>query len=62
MRVIEIQFIPIWIFCGLWGGMIAGLALQTLLLSFVLYRMDWNKELTVAPPPNFLHWGFMIFE
>ncbi|KAK4734576.1 hypothetical protein R3W88_008837 [Solanum pinnatisectum] len=29
---------------GLWGGMIAGLALQTLLLSFVLYRIDWNKE------------------
>ncbi|XP_027771139.1 protein DETOXIFICATION 35-like isoform X2 [Solanum pennellii] len=29
---------------GLWGGMIAGLALQTLLLSIVLYRIDWNKE------------------
>ncbi|XP_009775348.1 protein DETOXIFICATION 35 [Nicotiana tabacum] len=29
---------------GLWGGMIAGLALQTLLLSVVLYRIDWNKE------------------
>uniref|UniRef100_A0A3Q7FEJ4 Protein DETOXIFICATION n=1 Tax=Solanum lycopersicum TaxID=4081 RepID=A0A3Q7FEJ4_SOLLC len=29
---------------GLWAGMIAGLALQTLLLSFVLYRIDWNKE------------------
>lgn len=29
---------------GLWGGMIGGLALQTLLLSIVLYRIDWNKE------------------
>lgn len=29
---------------GLWGGMIAGLALQTLLLSIVIYRIDWNKE------------------
>ncbi|XP_015068572.1 protein DETOXIFICATION 35-like [Solanum pennellii] len=29
---------------GLWGGMIAGLALQTLILSFVIYRIDWNKE------------------
>ena len=29
---------------GLWGGMIAGLALQTLLLSIVLYRIDWYKE------------------
>ncbi|KAF3647699.1 putative protein TRANSPARENT TESTA 12-like [Capsicum annuum] len=29
---------------GLWGGMIGGLALQTLLLSVVLYRIDWDKE------------------
>ncbi|KAG5617063.1 hypothetical protein H5410_016887 [Solanum commersonii] len=29
---------------GLWGGMIAGLALQTLLLSIVIYRIDWDKE------------------
>ncbi|CAH2077961.1 unnamed protein product [Thlaspi arvense] len=29
---------------GLWSGMIAGTALQTLLLMFVLYKTDWNKE------------------
>nr|WDY35016.1 multidrug toxin excretion transporter MATE 5 [Diospyros kaki] len=29
---------------GLWGGMIAGTALQTLLLLIILYRTNWNKE------------------
>ncbi|XP_024971664.1 protein DETOXIFICATION 35 [Cynara cardunculus var. scolymus] len=29
---------------GLWGGMICGTALQTLLLLLVLYRTDWTKE------------------
>ncbi|KAJ9139859.1 hypothetical protein P3X46_030554 [Hevea brasiliensis] len=29
---------------GVWGGMIAGTALQTLLLLIVLYRTNWNKE------------------
>ncbi|XP_050224952.1 protein DETOXIFICATION 35-like [Mercurialis annua] len=29
---------------GLWGGMIAGTALQTLILLIVLYRTNWNKE------------------
>ncbi|CAA3024956.1 DETOXIFICATION 35-like [Olea europaea subsp. europaea] len=29
---------------GLWGGMIAGTALQTLLLLLVLYKTNWNKE------------------
>ncbi|OMO71815.1 Multi antimicrobial extrusion protein [Corchorus olitorius] len=29
---------------GLWAGMIAGIALQTLLLLLVLYRTNWNKE------------------
>ncbi|MBA0557598.1 hypothetical protein Gohar_010305 [Gossypium harknessii] len=29
---------------GLWGGMIAGTALQTLLLLIVLSRINWNKE------------------
>ncbi|KAK3037206.1 hypothetical protein RJ639_030099, partial [Escallonia herrerae] len=29
---------------GLWGGMIVGTALQTLILVFVLYRTNWNKE------------------
>ncbi|KAJ1384991.1 Multi antimicrobial extrusion protein [Sesbania bispinosa] len=29
---------------GLWGGMICGIGLQTLLLLFILYRTNWNKE------------------
>ncbi|KAM7491586.1 hypothetical protein LguiA_034507 [Lonicera macranthoides] len=29
---------------GLWGGMIAGAALQTLLLLLVLYKTNWTKE------------------
>lgn len=29
---------------GLWGGMIAGTAVQTLLLFLVLYKTDWNQE------------------
>ncbi|GLU21130.1 hypothetical protein SLE2022_372910 [Rubroshorea leprosula] len=29
---------------GVWGGMICGTALQTLLLLCVLYRTNWNKE------------------
>lgn len=29
---------------GLWGGMIAGTGLQTLLLIIILYKTNWNKE------------------
>ncbi|CAN1267487.1 Protein DETOXIFICATION 35 [Linum perenne] len=29
---------------GIWSGMIAGTALQTLLLLIILYRTNWNKE------------------
>ncbi|XP_022887084.1 protein DETOXIFICATION 35-like [Olea europaea var. sylvestris] len=29
---------------GLWGGMIAGVGLQTLLLLLVLYKTNWNTE------------------
>ncbi|KAL2248835.1 UNVERIFIED_CONTAM: Protein DETOXIFICATION 35 [Sesamum indicum] len=29
---------------GVWGGMIAGVALQTLLLLLLVYRTNWNKE------------------
>ncbi|KAL7107082.1 hypothetical protein ACP275_06G031800 [Erythranthe tilingii] len=29
---------------GIWGGMIAGMALQTVLLFIVLYKTNWNKE------------------
>ncbi|KAK2983556.1 hypothetical protein RJ640_023090, partial [Escallonia rubra] len=31
---------------GLWGGMIVGTALQTLILVFILYRTNWNKEVS----------------
>ncbi|PQQ08377.1 protein DETOXIFICATION 35-like [Prunus yedoensis var. nudiflora] len=33
---------------GLWGGMICGTALQTLLLLFVLYKTNWNNEVEQA--------------
>ncbi|KAI3458116.1 hypothetical protein Pfo_014779 [Paulownia fortunei] len=33
---------------GLWGGMIAGTALQTLLLLLVLYKTNWKKEVEQA--------------
>ncbi|GAU32374.1 hypothetical protein TSUD_44170 [Trifolium subterraneum] len=29
---------------GLWGGMICGILLQTLLLTVILYKTNWNKE------------------
>ncbi|KAL6123204.1 hypothetical protein ACLB2K_075726 [Fragaria x ananassa] len=33
---------------GLWGGMICGTALQTILLLIVLYKTNWNKEVEQA--------------
>nr|XP_011470328.1 PREDICTED: protein TRANSPARENT TESTA 12-like [Fragaria vesca subsp. vesca] len=33
-----------WGVTGIWGGMICGTALQTLLLVIILYRTNWNKE------------------
>ncbi|OIW06608.1 hypothetical protein TanjilG_04002 [Lupinus angustifolius] len=29
---------------GLWGGMICGVVLQTLILLFILYKTNWKKE------------------
>ncbi|GMH08964.1 hypothetical protein Nepgr_010804 [Nepenthes gracilis] len=29
---------------GIWGGMISGVALQTLILLVVLYKTNWNRE------------------
>ncbi|KAL2324559.1 hypothetical protein Fmac_023617 [Flemingia macrophylla] len=29
---------------GLWGGMICGILLQTLMLLIILYKTNWNKE------------------
>ncbi|GAA0167224.1 transporter [Lithospermum erythrorhizon] len=33
---------------GLWGGMIAGTTLQTLVLLFVLYRTNWKNEVKLS--------------
>ncbi|XP_048427097.1 protein DETOXIFICATION 35-like [Pyrus x bretschneideri] len=33
---------------GLWGGMICGAALQTILLLIILYKTNWNKEVEQA--------------
>ncbi|KAL5722335.1 Protein DETOXIFICATION 40 [Ranunculus cassubicifolius] len=33
---------------GLWSGMIGGMAIQIFILSWVLYRTDWNKEVDEA--------------
>eukprot|EP01018_Ginkgo_biloba_P032062 Gb_09088 [translate_table: standard] len=29
---------------GIWGGMLGGTVLQTLILLFITYRTDWNRE------------------
>lgn len=29
---------------GVWGGMLCGIALQTLILLFVVWRTDWKSE------------------
>ncbi|KAL2948901.1 hypothetical protein AAZX31_20G148900 [Glycine max] len=33
---------------GLWGGMICGIVLQTLLLLLILYKTNWKKELNAC--------------
>ncbi|KAF7826074.1 protein DETOXIFICATION 34 [Senna tora] len=33
---------------GLWTGMIAGTLLQTIILLYITYKMDWNKEVEEA--------------
>ncbi|XP_073131206.1 protein DETOXIFICATION 29 [Henckelia pumila] len=33
---------------GIWYGMIAGTAVQTLILFFIVYRTNWNKEASAA--------------
>ncbi|EMS59510.1 Protein TRANSPARENT TESTA 12 [Triticum urartu] len=33
---------------GVWGGMLCGVALQTLMLLFVVWRTDWNVEARLA--------------
>ena len=36
---------------GLWGGMVCGTALQTLILLFIVYRTNWNKEVSSSAWP-----------
>nr|QEY08351.1 MATE efflux family protein member 4 [Crocus sativus] len=33
---------------GIWYGMLAGTVLQTLILFWITYRTDWNKEASIA--------------
>ncbi|OVA11478.1 Multi antimicrobial extrusion protein [Macleaya cordata] len=33
---------------GIWSGMISGTAMQTLILLWITYRTDWNKEVVEA--------------
>ncbi|GAA0176824.1 transporter [Lithospermum erythrorhizon] len=46
---------------GLWGGMIAGTALQTLLLLIVLYKTNWKKEVEQTTE-RMLKWGGQTIE
>lgn len=33
---------------GIWTGLIAGIALQTIILVVITWRTDWEKEVSVA--------------
>ncbi|KAG8641701.1 hypothetical protein MANES_12G023501v8 [Manihot esculenta] len=33
---------------GIWYGMMSGSVVQALVLSFIIYRTNWNKEASVA--------------
>ncbi|EMS67857.1 Protein TRANSPARENT TESTA 12 [Triticum urartu] len=33
---------------GIWAGMLCGIALQTLILIFIVWRTDWNAEAALA--------------
>ncbi|TQD82956.1 hypothetical protein C1H46_031466 [Malus baccata] len=41
---IVLGYVADWGVKGIWGGMICGTALQTLMLVIILYRTNWNKE------------------
>uniref|UniRef100_A0A0D6QTQ5 Protein DETOXIFICATION n=1 Tax=Araucaria cunninghamii TaxID=56994 RepID=A0A0D6QTQ5_ARACU len=41
---------------GIWGGMIAGTALQTLILLLITYFTNWNKEASIAKD-RLENWG-----
>ncbi|KAL8519153.1 hypothetical protein ACS0TY_010188 [Phlomoides rotata] len=40
---------------GIWYGMVAGTVVQTLVLFWIVYRTDWNKEASIAAK-RIKHW------
>lgn len=38
---------------GIWGGMIGGTAIQTLILAIITARCDWEKEVSNADRQHF---------
>ncbi|TKY51329.1 TRANSPARENT TESTA protein 12 [Spatholobus suberectus] len=45
---------------GLWGGMICGILLQTLLLLLILYKTNWKKEVGNASHSLKLLWALLL--
>ncbi|XP_022945368.1 protein DETOXIFICATION 29-like [Cucurbita moschata] len=41
-------FVLNWGVLGIWYGMISGIIIQTSILTFIVYRTNWNKEASVA--------------
>ncbi|KAA8529621.1 hypothetical protein F0562_034279 [Nyssa sinensis] len=41
---------------GIWSGMLAGTVIQTIVLFFITYRTNWNKEASIAGQ-RIKHWG-----
>lgn len=46
---------------GIYGGMIGGLILQTLILLYVTFRTDWNKEVVEHAKSNKFYHAFLYF-
>ncbi|CAK9175973.1 unnamed protein product [Ilex paraguariensis] len=41
---------------GIWSGMLTGTVIQTLILFWIVYRTNWNKEASIAGQ-RIKHWG-----
>ncbi|ERN13762.1 hypothetical protein AMTR_s00049p00187620 [Amborella trichopoda] len=46
---------------GIWSGMLAGTVVQTLVLIWMTYRTNWNKEASIAGD-RIKHWGGEVAE
>jgi hypothetical protein len=46
---------------GIWGGMIGGLVVQTLVLIWVTFRTDWNKEVYFQNLKEHILFTYMYF-